>query len=204
MKKELTFGLIVGSRGFFPHHLAKEGREEMVKVLTQPAIRWSCSHRSKLSTEPWQTPDGVESCRTSTNCAMRQVLNPTYDAADRGQTIPDQRKIPSSLEATYVSWLTNREFHTASGLLQADILPQKLSRRCSIFMMSGPGQAWPAPAPEPAMWKRRYGIDNRTLLTEVGQRAIMPSISFTMLLEEIGSRPRIVRRLHGSVLSLLR
>jgi L-fucose isomerase-like protein len=33
MKKQLTFGLIVGNRGFFPDQLAKEGREEMLAVL---------------------------------------------------------------------------------------------------------------------------------------------------------------------------
>lgn len=32
MKKQ-TFGLIVGNRGFFPDHLAKSGREEMIQVL---------------------------------------------------------------------------------------------------------------------------------------------------------------------------
>src|ERR1700734_259960 len=39
MKKEQTFGLIVGNRGFFPDHLAKEGREEMLKVLEGAGIR---------------------------------------------------------------------------------------------------------------------------------------------------------------------
>ncbi len=29
----LTFGLVVGNRGFFPDHLAKSGREEMISVL---------------------------------------------------------------------------------------------------------------------------------------------------------------------------
>ncbi len=29
----MTFGLIVGNRGFFPDHLAKSGREEMISVL---------------------------------------------------------------------------------------------------------------------------------------------------------------------------
>ena len=29
----MTFGLIVGNRGFFPDHLAKSGREEMIAVL---------------------------------------------------------------------------------------------------------------------------------------------------------------------------
>src|SRR5450432_3455627 len=31
--KKMTMGLIVGNRGFFPHHLAKSGREEMLRVL---------------------------------------------------------------------------------------------------------------------------------------------------------------------------
>src|SRR5229473_8267512 len=30
---KMTFGLIVGNRGFFPDHLAKSGREEMIRVL---------------------------------------------------------------------------------------------------------------------------------------------------------------------------
>ena len=31
--KKMTTGLIVGNRGFFPDHLAKSGREEMLRVL---------------------------------------------------------------------------------------------------------------------------------------------------------------------------
>ncbi len=31
--KKMTMGLIVGNRGFFPDHLAKTGREEMIRVL---------------------------------------------------------------------------------------------------------------------------------------------------------------------------
>lgn len=33
MSRKMTFGLIVGNRGFFPDHLAKSGREEMIRVL---------------------------------------------------------------------------------------------------------------------------------------------------------------------------
>ena len=33
MKNKMTFGVIVGNRGFFPDHLAKSGREEIIKVL---------------------------------------------------------------------------------------------------------------------------------------------------------------------------
>jgi L-fucose isomerase-like protein len=37
--RQMTFGMIVGNRGFFPDHLAKEGREEMLKVLEGAGIR---------------------------------------------------------------------------------------------------------------------------------------------------------------------
>ena len=33
MPQQMTFGVIVGNRGFFPDHLAKAGREEMIRVL---------------------------------------------------------------------------------------------------------------------------------------------------------------------------
>jgi L-fucose isomerase-like protein len=32
-QRQITFGVIVGNRGFFPDHLAKNGREEMISVL---------------------------------------------------------------------------------------------------------------------------------------------------------------------------
>ncbi len=38
MKKKMTMGLIVGNRGFFPDHLAKSGREEMMKVLAEAGM----------------------------------------------------------------------------------------------------------------------------------------------------------------------
>jgi L-fucose isomerase-like protein len=34
----MTMGVIVGNRGFFPDHLAKEGREEIIKALTNAGI----------------------------------------------------------------------------------------------------------------------------------------------------------------------
>ena len=37
-KKNMTMGLIVGNRGFFPDHLAKSGREEMMQVLHQAGM----------------------------------------------------------------------------------------------------------------------------------------------------------------------
>jgi L-fucose isomerase-like protein len=37
-KKKMTMGLIVGNRGFFPDHLAKSGREEMLEVLQKAGV----------------------------------------------------------------------------------------------------------------------------------------------------------------------
>ena len=37
-QKKMTMGLIVGNRGFFPDHLAKTGREEMLRVLGSAGI----------------------------------------------------------------------------------------------------------------------------------------------------------------------
>src|SRR4030088_449183 len=37
-KKKITVGLIVGNRGFFPDHLAKSGREEMLRALEQAGM----------------------------------------------------------------------------------------------------------------------------------------------------------------------
>ncbi len=38
MEKKLTLGLIVGNRGFFPDHLARKGREQMIGVLEKAGI----------------------------------------------------------------------------------------------------------------------------------------------------------------------
>src|SRR6266478_1208371 len=38
MSARATFGLIIGNRGFFPDHLAKSGREEMIQVLQSVGI----------------------------------------------------------------------------------------------------------------------------------------------------------------------
>ncbi len=39
MKNQMTMGLIIGNRGFFPDHLAKEGREEMIRVLEKAGMK---------------------------------------------------------------------------------------------------------------------------------------------------------------------
>ena len=39
MNSQLTFGIVVGSRGFFPAHLARSGREEMIRALEGAGIK---------------------------------------------------------------------------------------------------------------------------------------------------------------------
>src|ERR1700691_6577331 len=39
MAKPMTMGVIVGNRGFFPDHLAREGRDEIIKALTNAGIQ---------------------------------------------------------------------------------------------------------------------------------------------------------------------
>ena len=38
-QRTMTFGVVVGNRGFFPDHLAKTGREEIIAVLEAAGAR---------------------------------------------------------------------------------------------------------------------------------------------------------------------
>src|ERR1700685_84150 len=38
-ERKMTFGIVVGNRGFFPHHLAKTGREEIIAALEAAGAR---------------------------------------------------------------------------------------------------------------------------------------------------------------------
>jgi L-fucose isomerase-like protein len=62
MKKQLTFGVIVGSRGFFPHHLAKEGREEIIKVLDANGYKPVVLSPEQTQHGAVQTPDDARHC----------------------------------------------------------------------------------------------------------------------------------------------
>ena len=62
MKKQLTFGVIVGSRGFFPHHLAKEGREDILAVLTKLGYGAVVLSPEQTQHGAVQTPDDARHC----------------------------------------------------------------------------------------------------------------------------------------------
>jgi L-fucose isomerase-like protein len=44
----VTFGVIFGNRGFFPDHLAKSGREEMIAVLSKAGHSIECPRNMLL------------------------------------------------------------------------------------------------------------------------------------------------------------
>ena len=62
MSKSATFGVIVGNRGFFPDILARDGREEILRVLEKEGYGAVCL-------TPEDTKFGVggnaSGCRTS-------------------------------------------------------------------------------------------------------------------------------------------
>ena len=63
MKKEITLGLIVGNRGFFPSHLCESGRETVLKVLAEEGIK-------VVALGPQETEYGsVESLSDAHKCA---------------------------------------------------------------------------------------------------------------------------------------
>jgi L-fucose isomerase-like protein len=63
MQKQVTFGLITGNRGFFPAHLAKSGREEMIATLKAAGYDVVCP-------TPEETKYGaVESREDAKKCA---------------------------------------------------------------------------------------------------------------------------------------
>ena len=61
--EKLCFGLIVGNRGFFPDHLCKNGREEIIKFLEKKNIEVIClsEEESKFGT--------VETYQDAKKCA---------------------------------------------------------------------------------------------------------------------------------------
>lgn len=60
--RQITFGMIVGNRGFFPVHLAREVREEMLKVLESAGIRVIALRPEESRYGATETHEEVRSC----------------------------------------------------------------------------------------------------------------------------------------------
>src|SRR5215470_7023832 len=67
--KKMTMGVIVGNRGFFPDHLAKSGREEMLRALASAGM-------NVVALTPEQSKYGAVETRDETRrCAELFRLN---------------------------------------------------------------------------------------------------------------------------------
>jgi L-fucose isomerase-like protein len=62
MKKKMTMGLIVGNRGFFPDHLARSGREEMIQVLRGAGMHVVVSSPEMTKHGAIETRDEAKKC----------------------------------------------------------------------------------------------------------------------------------------------
>jgi L-fucose isomerase-like protein len=92
-KRKMTMGLIVGNRGFFPDHLAKSGREDMLQVLQTAGI-------DVIALDPQQSKYGaVETHEEAKRCA--ELFRSKGDAVDGViVTLPnfgDERAIADTL-----------------------------------------------------------------------------------------------------------
>src|SRR5215468_7743627 len=92
-KRKMTMGLIVGNRGFFPDHLAKSGREEMIQVLQKAGME-------VVVLTPEQSKHGaVETHEEAKRCA--ELFRAKADAIDGViVTLPnfgDERAITDAL-----------------------------------------------------------------------------------------------------------
>src|SRR5215470_5096657 len=92
-KRKMTMGLIIGNRGFFPDHLAKSGREEMIQVLQKAGME-------VVALTPEQSKHGaVETHEEAKRCAV--LFRAKADAIDGViVTLPnfgDERAIADAL-----------------------------------------------------------------------------------------------------------
>ena len=75
VNKKMTMGVIVGNRGFFPDHLAKDRPEEMLQVLEAAGNERRCAQSgSRASTEPLRPTrkrSGVPTCSSRTGIDRR-------------------------------------------------------------------------------------------------------------------------------------
>jgi L-fucose isomerase-like protein len=62
MGKSMTFGVIVGNRGFFPGHLAKSGREEMIATLASAGCAAVCLNSDESKHGAVETRAEAKAC----------------------------------------------------------------------------------------------------------------------------------------------
>ncbi len=72
-KKKMTFGLIVGNRGFFPGHLAKSGREEMIGILNAGGYDVVCPTPEETKYGAVETREEAKKCAALFRAASDKI-----------------------------------------------------------------------------------------------------------------------------------
>jgi L-fucose isomerase-like protein len=73
MSKKQTFGLIVGSRGFFPGHLARSGREQMIAVLEAAGYEVICPTPDETTHGAVQSREDAKKCANKFRAAADRI-----------------------------------------------------------------------------------------------------------------------------------
>ena len=68
-----TFGLIVGSRGFFPGHLARSGREQMIAVLEAAGYEVICPTPEQTTHGAVQSREDAKKCAEQFRAAAERI-----------------------------------------------------------------------------------------------------------------------------------
>jgi L-fucose isomerase-like protein len=93
MPNQITFGVVVGNRGFFPDHLAKTGREEIIKVLQEAGY-------GVIATTPEETKYGAVETRAEAKACADLFRQNRESIAGIIVTLPnfgDERAIAETL-----------------------------------------------------------------------------------------------------------
>jgi len=106
-KRKMTFGLIVGNRGFFPDHLAKSGREQMIQVLEAAGYETVALNSDQSKYGALETHDEAKRCAElfrSKSCAIDGVIVTLPNFGDE-RAIADtlrlaQLRVPVLVQAT--------------------------------------------------------------------------------------------------------
>ena len=105
--RKMTFGLIVGNRGFFPDHLAKSGREQMMQVLEAAGYETVALNSEESKYGAVETHDEAKRCAElfrSRSCAIDGVIVTLPNFGDE-RAIADtlrlsQLRVPVLIQAT--------------------------------------------------------------------------------------------------------
>jgi len=164
------------------------------KLPTGRGSQWKCRGTRAV----FRCSARVESGGARADAAHAQVAQAVGYAADCRK--PRQVVLKSESQAHVCSLVSEYGIPYCRRLLQADIFPQKLSRRCRIVIFDA-SSAWPAPARE-RRGGRGGGVGDGALVAEVGQRDDYAIESLAIPAEQGGAALRFVVSLDRAVLAV--